>query len=382
MNPSDMFCPHPHCPLRGQVGQGNIVIHSRKEQRYRCRTCHRTFTATQGTPYYRLRTPAEVVTLVVTLLAYGCPLQAIVAAFGFDERTVAAWWQRAGTHCRQLHEATVQQGRIELQHVQADELWVKMIGKRVWMALALAVPFRLWLGGEISAHRDGDLIRDLVQRVRQAACRLDLLVCVDGLASYVTAFCRAFRVPVPREPGQQGKTKQALAPGFLLGQVVKQYAGRRVSGVMHRAVCGTMEEILTRVRATGGQVIHTAYCERLNATFRSRLVPLIRRGRCLARQERRLWAAMYLVGCVYNFCIPHRSLRQEGPQAARRKWQERTPAMAASLTDHVWSVWELLHQRLPPKVSKLEQRCGKRRKGAGTASAKSPPRHRASGTTV
>jgi transposase-like protein len=83
----------------------------RKEQRYRCSTCGRTFAATTGTPFYRQRTVAEVVTLVLTLLCHGCPLQAIVAAFGFDERTVRAWQARVGEHCQEVHTYLVQQGQ-------------------------------------------------------------------------------------------------------------------------------------------------------------------------------------------------------------------------------------------------------------------------------
>jgi transposase-like protein len=96
MDPTTKFCPNLACPARGQVGQGNIGIHSRQEQRFVCKQCHTTFTATKGTVFYRLRTSAELVVTVVTLLAHGCPLQAIVAAFRLDERTVAAWWARAG----------------------------------------------------------------------------------------------------------------------------------------------------------------------------------------------------------------------------------------------------------------------------------------------
>jgi hypothetical protein len=70
-----------------------------------------------------------------------------------------------------------------LQHVPADELWVKLVGQRIWMALALAVPSRLWLGGTISPHRDLVLITALVQQVRACARCRDPLVCVDGLAS-------------------------------------------------------------------------------------------------------------------------------------------------------------------------------------------------------
>src|SRR5436853_3248741 len=149
MDPTTIFCPNGHCPARGQTGMGNIGIHSQKEQRFICHACHKTFSARKGTVFYRLRTSAETVVIVVTLLAHGCPLQAIVAAFGFDERTVASWQAKAGAHCQQVHAHLVQQGQLDLGHVQADELWVKVVGGKVWMALAMAVPSRLWLGGVV-----------------------------------------------------------------------------------------------------------------------------------------------------------------------------------------------------------------------------------------
>ena len=96
MDPTTVFCPNLACPARGQTGQGNIGSHAQKEQRFICHACHKTFSATKGTAFYWLRTAAETVALVVTLLAHGCPVQAMVAAFGFDERTVADWWARSG----------------------------------------------------------------------------------------------------------------------------------------------------------------------------------------------------------------------------------------------------------------------------------------------
>jgi len=169
MNPQTPFCHNQDCPARGQVGQGNIRVHSRADQRYQCTTCCQSFAATKGTPFYRLRTAADVVTWVLTLLSHGCPIQAIVAACGLDERTVAAWLTRAGQHCQQVHQHVVQHGQVDLQHVQADELWVKLVGRRVWMAMAMAVPSRLWLGGVISPHRDLVLITTLVQLVGPVA---------------------------------------------------------------------------------------------------------------------------------------------------------------------------------------------------------------------
>jgi hypothetical protein len=81
MDPRERFCHNERCWAYGRAGEGHIVIHSRKECRYRCKRCGRTFSATKGTALYRAHKPHELVVTIVTLLAYGCPPQAIVAAF-------------------------------------------------------------------------------------------------------------------------------------------------------------------------------------------------------------------------------------------------------------------------------------------------------------
>lgn len=270
-----------------------------------------------------------------------------MAGFGCDERTVADWERRAGTHCQQVHTAVVQQGQVDLVHVQADELWVKLVGRRLWLAMAMAVPSRLWLGGVVSARRDRALLARLVAFVRACALSLAILVCVDGLAGYVAAFRNGFRTK--EQTGQPGRPKLLPEPGLQIGQVIKQYRQRRMVSSTTRVVQGTQEQIEAGLaQSGGGKQINTAFIERLNATWRSRLAPLVRRGRALARQETSLMSSLYLVGCLYNFCTPHASLRERAPVAGGRQWQERTPAMAAGLTDHCWSVSELLHARIPP----------------------------------
>jgi hypothetical protein len=242
----------------------------------------------------------DLVTLVLTLLCHGCPRQAIVAAYGLDERTVADWQQRAGRHSRRFHERHVQQGRVDVQHVQADELWVKVLGRRLWMAMALAVPSRLWLGGVVSRRRDRRLIAAVVRMVRSCASSLAMLVCVDGLSSYVTAFVKGFRHLLPRD-GCPGRPQLLVEPGLLIGQVIKRYSGRRVVEVTRRVARGSAEAIAAVLARTGtGTRLNTAYIERLNATFRGRWTPLVRRGRALVR-ERCVEAGMRLVGCAYNF---------------------------------------------------------------------------------
>jgi len=304
------------------------------------------FAETVGTPFYRLHKPAGLAVLVITLLCHGCPTQAIVAAFGLDERTVARWFAGAGLHCQRVHEHLVEQGQVDVRHVQADELWVKQVGGKVWMALALAVPTRLWLGGVISRQRDLPLITRLVQRVRACTETSAILVCVDGLASYVTAFLKVFHEPI--RTGRRGRPRLVLPDGFQLAQVVKHSAKRHVVGVTRRVVRGTLDGIGAVLTATAtGTVINTAYIERLNATFRAHLAPLTRRGRAIARTEAALAAGMWLVGTAYNVCWPHDSLRLLAAPDAPRKWRERTPAMAAGLADHPWTLNELLRFQIP-----------------------------------
>ena len=139
----------------------------------------------------------------------------------------------------------------------------------------------------------------------------------------------------------------------MIAQVIKRYAKRRVIGVVRRVVTGISEAVAARLRATQGSeasVINTAYMERLQATFRSRLAALVRRSRTPVRLRKTLEAGMWLVGTCYNFCWTHKSVRREREESdpPGGRWVESTPAQVAGLTDHRWSVEELLSFPVPP----------------------------------
>jgi hypothetical protein len=351
MNPREQFCHNRGCWAYGRAGEGHIVIHSRAERRYRCKRCAKTFAATTGTAVYRAHKPDGAIVQVVTLLAHGCPPQAIVAAFGWDERTVARYQREAGAQCRRVHEHLVEAGRVALGQVQADELRVRVVGGVVWLAMALTVGSRLWLGGVVRVQRDRALIRRLLERVRACGPWQALLLCADGLRSYVTQARRVFREA--QRVGRAGRPRLVVPAGLLLAQAVKQYARRRVVGMARRVVLGGAAAVQARLDATqgmAGAVVNTAYIERLNATFRAHLAVLVRRSRAAARQVATLEAGMWLVGGCYNFCWPHRSLRRWRTPAdpPGRHWFERTPAMAAGLAARPWSLRELLTYRVPP----------------------------------
>lgn len=345
--PETVFCPKSECPARGRIGEGNIGVHSQKDRRYICHECGRTFSATAGTAFYRLRKGADLVALVVKLLSHGCPVQAIVFAFALDERTVRNWFEKSGQHSQQVHEHLVEQPRA-LGQVHADELRIKVQGAVIWMAMAMRVQTRLWLGGEVSACRDTDLIERVIHRIKRSASALGgpILFCIDGLASYPTAILRVFREKEPRQ--EPGRCRLIEWPNLLIAQVIKRYENNRVVGVTRNIYQGTTDAVAAVIRQTQGKGdINTAFIERINGTFRGCLNSLARRTRSLARQSKTLQSGMYLVGCVYNLCKEHESLRLPG-LVGGHKWLERTPAMASGITDHCWTVDELLCFKVPP----------------------------------
>lgn len=358
MNPQQEFCTNIACPDSGKVGNGNIVIHSQKEKRCKCKTCGKTFSVTKGTALYGIKKGRDLFVVVVTLLAFGCPVQAIVMAMGLDERTVRLWWEKSGRQSEKVHDTVIGGSQMDLQHVQADEIKVKTRGGVIWMAMAMMVSTRLWLGGVVSPNRDKKLIRALADKIRQVALCRDLLLAVDGLSSYVDAFGKAFRSPLPT--GKRGRPRLIRWQGIHIVQVVKQRRAG-VLNIQRRIVQGTQAAVERLLMASqGGNVINTAFIERLNATFRQRISSLTRRSRQAARQAITLQAGMYLTGTVYNFCTPHHSLRVPiWITPRRRRWIERTPAIAAGLTDHVWTVEELMTFKVPPPPYVAPKRRGR-----------------------
>ena len=284
--------------------------------------------------------------LVSTRLAHGCPMPAIVAAYGLDVRTVRAWLQKAGGHCQGVLAHFLGQQSLDLEHVQADEIKVKTQSGWLWMAMGMMVSTRLWLGGAVSAKRNMALIDELVAQIRSVALCRQLLLAVDGLRSYVKAFQKAFRTPL--HDGQLGRPKLIAWQGILIIQVVKKKTAGHFS-IQRRIVQGCQEVVDHLLQSSqGGGVINTAFIERLNATFRQRLGVLVRRTRNLARKPETLHSSMLLLGCVYTFCTFHKSLRLPLYIGERgRKWVPRTPAIAVGWTDHRWSVMDLLLFKLP-----------------------------------
>ena len=360
MDASEQFCPNEACSARGKIGAGNISIHGRKRPRYRCQICKKTFSARKGTFFEGLRTEEEKVIIVVALLAYGCPRQAIVHAFALDERTVAVWQKRAGEQCQRVQTALVEAGQVKSQHIQADEIRAKGRKLMVWIALAMDVTSRLWLAGTVSQHRDHVLIDRLLQRAR-TCCHFvqGLLISTDGFAAYPKSIVRAFREKVKKQAGR-GRCALEAWPDLCIATVIKHTKKKRVVEITRKVARGTQAQAKELLRLTrGGTEFNTAFIERLNGTFRERLASLARKCRHAAARMETLEMGMYLIGCTYNFSFPHQELSKKAHFGCPT-----TPAMAAALTDHIWGMRELLmYKVIPPQWSQAEPPSLKRSRG-------------------
>ena len=206
------------------------------------------------------------------------------------------------------------------------------------------VSTRLWLGGVVSLTRDRSLADRLLTQVR-ACCQplRALLVCTDGWSAYPGSIRRAFREKVKKTVGRGRACLQAW-PEVCIATVIKRTEKKRVVEVIRRMTQGTVEQAQRLLaQSQGGNVLNTAFIERFNGTIRERLASLTRKCRHAAHRLEALETGMYLLGCTYNFCWPHHELSKPTHLGSPT-----TPAMAAGLTDHIWSVQALLSYRVAP----------------------------------
>jgi hypothetical protein len=184
------------------------------------------------------------------------------------------------------------------------------------------------------------------------------LFLTDGFKEYRTAILAHFGQWIQPErrwdKGPMPKPRWMPLPELLYAQVVKSYRRRRIMGVTHRVVFGTQLAI-ERVLATYGWTINTAFVERLNLDIRQRVAAIGRRVNTLCQGEAGLLDQLVLFQTYHNFVLPHSSLRQPLPipaltngSGSAKLWRPCTPAMAAGLTDHVWTLQEVLMFRVPP----------------------------------
>ncbi len=181
----------------------------------------------------------------------------------------------------------------------------------------------------------------------------------DELPAYVKALVANYSQPEPpplkRGRGRPRKEpKRLLDPQLRYAQVDKQRVGGRVVAIKRRIIFGTEHDIINIIESDGcGSDINTSFVERDNLSARQHNGRLVRKTLSHSKLKYFLQCQLDFDDAVFNFVRPHGALRRKlrRPAAHGRKWQPCTPAMAAGLTDHVWSMEELLSYRRAPAQS-------------------------------
>jgi IS1 family transposase len=331
------------------------------------------FQETYGTPFHGKRVPPEVLVWAVGALAEGLGIRAVARVFEVDPNTVLAWLVEVADHLQAfsqyfLHDVHVNQVQLDelfalLSAVKDGEITEAEAIQRLsrsphWVWVAMDPESKLLLTIDVG-ERTLAMAQRVVHQVAQVlAAGCAPLFLTDGFKEYTTALLTHFgqwiQLPRRHASGPAPKPRWMPLPGLLYAQVVKQYRRRRLVGIRHRVVFGTLDRAKQVLAACGWQ-INTAFIERLNLDLRQHVAAVGRRVNTVCKHEAGLRQQLALFHAYHNFCLPHASLRLPLPQpeatkglGSARKWRPSAPAMAAGLTDHVWSLREVLLFRVPP----------------------------------
>jgi IS1 family transposase len=331
------------------------------------------FSATHGTIFAGKRSSVELIVRVIACLAEGLGIRGTARVFEIDPNTVLSWLVEASEQLKAfstyfLHE-------VHLNQVQLDELYAVLSAVRDgtmseaeaierlsrsphWVWTAIDPETKLLLSvqvGERTLAMAQAMLHQIAQLLAPGCVPLFLS---DGYPHYLTAIvthCGHWVQPPRRQAtGPVPKPRWMPLPELLYAQVVKTVRRRRLVEVKHRVVLGTKAAV-AQVLATCGWQINTSFVERLNLSLRQRVAAMRRRSATSCKGEDGLGQHLALFQVYHNFVLPHTSLRQAlaEPMATNgtgsaKVWRPCTPAMAAGLTDRVWSLKEVLLFRVPP----------------------------------
>jgi IS1 family transposase len=374
---STHFCPNPDCAYRGWVGWGNLRANGHPSggpwRQLYCTHCEGYFQETHGTPLHGKRVAPEKLVWAVGALAEGLGIRAVARVFEVDPNTVLAWLVEVAEHAAAFSQYFLHD--VQVTQVQLDELFALLSAVKAGEVSEAEALQRLsrsphWVWGAIDPVTKllltievGERTLAMAQRVVHQVVQVLAPGCVplfltDGFKEYTTALLTHFgqwvQPPRRRAGGPVPKPRWMPLPQLLYAQVVKTVRRRRLVDVQHRIVFGTLGAI-QQVLAVHGWQINTAFIERLNLTIRQHVAAVGRRVSTLCKHEAGLRQQLTLYQVYDNFCLPHAGLRQALSQpepthgtGSARQWRPGTPAMAAGLTDHVWTLREVLLFRVPP----------------------------------
>ena len=337
-------CPNPGCPYFGVTDERvHALVGNGKRGKYgsiqalRCQACGCCFSSRRNTPLYHLKTHPERIEICLWLLAEGVDVSVLVRYTGHVDATLTRWLTRAGIHGEHLH--TLWFVQLNLDYLQVDELHAPVAGnrKKSWLWLAIEPVSKiipaLHLGGRTKedAYR---FIHDLKLRLAEGCIPV---LTSDGLRAYFYAITAHF--------GEWVAGRWVVSPRLAYGQLVKRTEKKKDDGTpftFTRMLCGQRWQLFQTLTGLGfSGTLGTSFIERLNLTLRQGIAALSRKTWSLARSQEALLLHVHWWRSFYHFARPHDSLRLRVP-GLKHRYRQRSPAMAAGLTDHLWSVGDLL----------------------------------------
>ena len=366
-------CPNAECPLFKRMNRGNVsaistyMTESGKRRIFRCQRCETPFSETRDTVFFDLRTSEEKVMMALKMLLVRVDLSGISFVLGVHEETVLAWLVRAAAKAHAINEHLLRD--LPVTQVQLDEMWNFIARKharetdeageslpagedgRQWVWVSFAPEFRLMIAAMVGP-RTLEMAHEVVAVTKARVAGIPAFFS-DGFTCYLEALIAAFHVVTTfARTGQRGRPRKPRCephPDLVYGQLVKQKKQGKLRTLSTRVVLGA--ERLTSL----GHTISTALVERVNLTLRQALAPLTRKTASFCKHRERLRQRVVFFQAFYNVARPHMSLRQPLPLherthhgAIRPRWRARTPALAAGVTDHVWTFRELLTAKFEP----------------------------------
>jgi IS1 family transposase/transposase-like protein len=348
---SRLACVNDECKSYGQRGSDNLYVrkvYGKAQLRLlRCQDCGTEFSERRNTPLWNCKLPEAKAVAVAEQLSEGSSLKGTARVVKVSAEAVRRLSRRLGKHGERFHDERVR--KLPATSLQADERWGYVGSKQgqCWEAEVLDPKSRLVIARAQGA-RDEALIRCLLAG---AYARLSyprgVVLFSDGEPSYQTLFPQVFGTPYrPARRGERGrfpKLRYRLSRRQAHVQVVKQRRGKRVIKVEPRYAHGSRRRVQRELTRLGHQMPNTSAIERRNATARRMDACSVRKSLSFARTPETRQARGWWGVTVYNWAREHRALKRPLPEPqGRRLYEQRSPAMAAGLTQRIWSIQDLL----------------------------------------
>jgi len=331
--------------------------------RMKCRNCRCRYTTRTNTASARLKTNLEKIDTALHTVAKGLGIRPTASVFKVKPETIQRWLFQAASYAQVITSEYFKE--FQPKHVQLDELCTFVWKKKfpdlksnsqsnyhyTWVWVAIEVPSRLIVAIYVGGRTQEDA-NNFVSLIFSNINPQKVFWTSDGLKQYTNALVKNIN--------EFSANKDFIPSDHLYGQVVKVRKDKRITKIETRPIFGSETEIEKIISELSHSTINTAFIERVNLTLRQEISKLNRRGLGFAKTYLGLSAHLTFYQFYYNFCRSHHSLRIPTTinlSTTTKTWEPQTPAMAAGLTSHIWTISELITTPIPKKIPPLRVLC-------------------------